>query len=107
MEKKKNYMFTNKKHPIKGIMSVILGIISLASLGLAVYQTYEARGEANGSMGVVGFVATCFFIIGLVLGFLAKRETDRFGFFVYLGIALNFLGLVVISAILYAGAYGI
>lgn len=42
MEKKKHYIFTNKKHSTKGMMSTILGVIALLSLGLAVYQTYEA-----------------------------------------------------------------
>lgn len=107
MEKKKHYIFTNKKHSTKGMMSTILGVIALLSLGLAVYQTYEAGGEAKGSMGMVGFLATCFFITGLVLGILAKREMDRFRLFIYLGMALNLLGLMLISMILYAGAYGV
>ena len=30
---KKSFMFTNKEHTLKGIMSTILGMISIASLG--------------------------------------------------------------------------
>jgi len=107
MEKKKNYMFTNKKQSSRGIMSAILGMISLVSLGMAVFQTYQAKGEAGGNMGTVGFVAACFAITGLVLGVMSKAEPDRFRFFSYLGIALNLLALIATSTILYAGAYGI
>ncbi|MCI5584479.1 MAG: DUF6142 family protein [Lachnospiraceae bacterium] len=107
MEKKKNYMFTNKKHSSRGIMSAILGTISLVSLGLAVFQTYQVKGEAGGNMGTVGFVATCFSITGLTLGILSKTEADRFRLFPYLGIVLNLLALMATSTILYAGAYGI
>ena len=107
MEQSKKYKFTNKKHPEKGIMSAILGIISLVSVWMAVYQTFLARGEANTNMGVVGLMITIFSATGLVLGYLAKKEFDKFMFFPYLGMVLNVLALACISVILYAGAYGI
>ena len=107
MEQSKRYKFTNKKHPEKGIMSTILGIISLVSIWMAVYQTFLAGGEAASNMGVVGLMITCFSVTGLVLGYLAKNEYDKFLFFPYLGMILNVLALACISVILYAGAYGI
>lgn len=107
MERKKQYMFTNKKHSTRGILSSILGVISLVSLILAVFWTYEAKGKATDGMGMVGFVAACFSLTGIVLGYLARTEADRFRFFAWLGIVLNVLVLAVISVILYAGAYGI
>lgn len=107
MERKKGYKFTNKKHPEKGIMSAILGIISLVSVGTAVYQTFLAKGEASTNMGVVGLMVTCFSAAGVILGYISKKEADRFMFFPYLGIFLNIFALGCISVILYAGAYGI
>lgn len=107
MEQSKRYKFTNKKHPEKGIMSAILGIISLISVGVAVYQTFLSRGEASTNMGVVGLMITVFSATGLVLGYLAKKENDKFMFFPYLGMVLNVMALGCISVILYAGAYGI
>lgn len=107
MEKKRHYIFTNKKHSAKGIMAAILGTISLVSLGLAIFWTYQARGQATAGMGMVGFTATCFSLTGMVLGYLGLLETDRFHLFAWTGLLLNGLGLGVISMILYAGAYGI
>ena len=107
MEQSKRYKFTNKKHSEKGIMSTSLGMISLVSIWVAVYQTFQARGEAATNMGVVGLAITCFSATGLVLGYLAKKEYDKFMFFSYLGMVLNVLALACISVILYAGAYGI
>ena len=88
-------------------MSTILGMISLVSVGTAVYQTFLARGEANTNMGVVGLMITLFSATGLVLGYLSKKEHDKFMLFPYLGMVLNVLALGCISVILYAGAYGI
>lgn len=107
MEKSRGYKFTNKKHPPKGIMSTILGIISLVSVGVAVYQTFLARGAASTNMGVVGLMVTIFSVTGLILGYISKKEYDMFLFFPYLGMILNTMALLCISVILYAGAYGI
>lgn len=107
MEKAKGYKFTNKKHPTKGIMSTILGVISLVSIWIAVYQTFLAGGKAAANMGVVGLMITFFSITGLVLGYLSGKEPDKFRFFSYMGILLNVAALGCISIILYAGAYGI
>lgn len=107
MEQSKRYKFTNKKHPEKGIMSTILGIISMVSVWVAVYQTFLAKGEAATNMGVVGLMITCFSVTGVVLGYISKKEHDKFMFFPYLGMVLNVIALGCVSVILYAGAYGI
>ena len=107
MEQSKKYKFTNKKHPEKGIMSAILGVISLVSVWMAVYQTFLARGEATTNMGVVGLMITIFSGTGVVLGYISKKEQDKYMFFPYVGMILNIIALGCISVILYAGAYGI
>lgn len=107
MEKAKGYKFTNRRHPEKGIMSTILGIISLVSVWMAIYQTFLAGGKAAANMGMVGLMVTIFSLTGLVLGYFAGKEPDKYVFFPYLGMVLNILALACISVILYAGAYGI
>ena len=107
MEKRRNFIFTNKKHTKRGIMSTILGIISLVSLFMAVYRTYLLKGEAGFNMGLVGFLAMIFAVIGIGLGYFGRIEQDRYGLFAYVGLILNILVLAFISLILYAGAYGI
>ena len=107
MEQSKRYKFTNKKHPEKGIMSTILGIISLVSVWAAVYQTFLAKGAASTNMGVVGLMITVFSVAGVILGYISKKEHDKFMLFPYLGMILTVIPLGCISVILYAGAYGI
>lgn len=105
--RKGGYIFTAKTHTEKGIMSTILGIISLLSVAAAIYLSYKSKGVSAPQYGAAVFLVTVFSLAGLVLGILSRMERDRYYLFSYLGIGLNTVVLAVISVILYAGAYGI
>lgn len=105
MAKKNTYMFTNKEHTQKGIMSTILGVISLATLAYAIIMSYLRAGDIPRQYGAAAMLVMVFAFVGIVLGVVSKTERDKFYLFTYLGIALNVLALAVISVILYAGAY--
>lgn len=105
MSKKNSYMFTNKEHTQKGIMSTVLGVISLATLGYAIVMSYLKVGEVPVQYGAAAMLVMFFAFAGIMLGVVSKTERDKYYFFSYLGIALNVLVLAVISVILYAGAY--
>lgn len=101
--KNKKYIYTNKKHSQKAIMSVILGIISLGSVILVLWLTSRAGGEATNGYGMTGLLATLFSFVGLILGVLTVRENVYYRIFPILGVILNVLCLVCISMILYLG----
>ena len=102
---KKSFMFTNKEHTLKGIMATILGMISIASLGYIIVNSYRNDGQVPLQYGAVAFLTMLFAFAGIVLGVLSKSERDKFYFVSYLGIVLNVLVLAALSVILYAGAY--
>ncbi len=102
--KRKNYIFTNKKHSDKAIMSTILGMISIVSMGIVVYLAYSKGGEAPEGYGFTGLLATIFSIIGLVLGVNTVQEKESYRLFPWLGIILNLLSLGGIGLILYMGS---
>ena len=99
--RKKNYIFTNKKHSDKAIMSTILGVISLVSLGIVTYLSYSQGGVMHGGYGVT---ATVYSLIGLILGVLTLRDKDIYRFFPVLGTILNVISLGGISFLLYLGS---
>ena len=105
MAKKNSYMFTSKQHTQKGIMSTILGVISLATLAYSIVMSYLKAGDIPRQYGAAAMLVMIFAFVGIILGAISKTERDKFYFFTYLGITLNVLALVVISVILYAGAY--
>ncbi|MCM1038033.1 MAG: DUF6142 family protein [Roseburia sp.] len=107
MSHKNSYMFTNKSHSGRGIMATILGIISLTTLAYTLIMSYKNAGDIPGQYGAAALLVTIFAFVGVALGLISKTERDRYYFFSYLGILLNVLALLVVSAILYAGAYEI
>lgn len=101
---KKKYIYTNKKHSYRAIMGVILGLISLASLWLVVYFSYQASGDAKTGYGFTGLFSLLFSCTGLGLSAVTVRNKDYYRLFPVMGLVLNFLALAGISLILYAGA---
>ncbi len=102
---KKSYMFTNKNHPLKGIMATILGILSIITLVTAVYLSYAQGGISSARYAAAALLAVIFMITGIGLSAYCLIEKDCFKFFPVLGILLNVIAAVILSLILYAGAY--
>lgn len=101
--KRKNYIFTNKKHSQRGLMSVILGAISLVSLIVVIYLTYLKSGEAPGGYGVTGLLATLFSFVGLILGIVTVQDKAYYRVAPWLGVILNLVSLICVGLILYLG----
>lgn len=85
-------------------MAVILGVISLASLGTVVYLAYQNDGSAMPGYGFTGLLAAFFSLIGLGLGVVTVQNKNYYRVFPVLGILLNLLALAAVGLILYAGA---
>ena len=103
MAKRKGFIFTNKKHSDKAIMGSILGIISIASLIIVIFLSYQKQGDAPAGYGLTGLLATIFSVIGLVLGVVTARVRDTYPVFPWLAITLNGVALAAIGFLLYAG----
>lgn len=102
---KKGYIFTNKKTPKWGIMSTILGIISILSVCVAVYLTYKNKGSALPQYGSVIVLSIIYSIAGLALGIRSCFGKDVFRFFPIMGIIFNAWGLLLEFFILYMGIF--
>lgn len=85
-------------------MATVLGIISLAALGIVVLQAYLGNGDVPVGFGFTGLFSTLFSIVGLGLGMATVRDANYYKLFPVLGILLNLAALGSASLILYAGA---
>ncbi|MDO4523635.1 MAG: DUF6142 family protein [Eubacteriales bacterium] len=81
MAKKMMYSFAEKKNSVNGIISTIMGTVSLVLLLVIVYISYYERGEAGiyaGTFGISGFLfALCGFGVG-ILSFSEKNIKYRY-----------------------------
>ncbi len=104
-----NYKFTNKSHPLKGIMSAVLGMIALVSMFFAIYLSYlDGMNSVNGGMarmqyGLAAVLAFLMALAGEITGLVANTERDRYRFFPILGLLLNSVALSIGVYILCAG----
>lgn len=105
MLRSKGFIFTNKEHTEKGIMSTILGILANITLGVAVYKSYLNDGTPSARYGAAALLAIIFMVIGLGLGIWSTTEKEKFRLFTVLGIFVNILAFSMLSLILFAGAY--
>ena len=104
---RRHYIFTDKRESKKGILSAMLGAMSLISVFLTVYFTWQNHGTAYVRYGVVALLCLIFSAAGLVLGIMAKLEEDKFYLFAWIGIVLNALTLLGIGGIVAVGVYGL
>lgn len=105
MGHKPNYIFTNKRHSNRAVMSTILGVISTLSLVAVIYLTYVQAGNAPAGYGVTGLLIAVFSVTGLILGGVTALEKDRYKLFPCLGIVFNAIALIGIALVVYAGIY--
>lgn len=105
MSQKKSYMFTNRRHSKKAIMSTVFGVLCTVSMMIVIVMSYIRDGNVPAGYGFTGLFAAFLSLAGLMLGIFAVRETDRFKLFGWLGILLNGIGLGIVSGVLYVAAY--
>lgn len=103
MKKRKGFIFTDKKHSNRAIMDAILGVISLGSLGIMLFLSYQNGGQVGAGFGAGALLAALYSTIGLVLGLVTVQEKERYRLFPILGIFLNLAALVSIGLLVYAG----
>lgn len=102
---RKGYKFTNKKHSEKSVMSTVFGGLSIVSMLVLIYLSYLRGGVVPVNYGIAMMLVLLFGIVGIVLGVLAMQEREKFRLFAIIGLALNGITLLSVSAVLYAGSY--
>ncbi|MBR5422017.1 MAG: hypothetical protein IK115_12805 [Lachnospiraceae bacterium] len=85
------YKFTNKRHPLKAILSVNLALIGIVALFLSIYLSYRSGGEGNARYAAALSLSFLMSLAGLVLALISRTEPDRYYLFPNLGIILNTL----------------
>ncbi|HKM21121.1 MAG TPA: DUF6142 family protein [Lachnospiraceae bacterium] len=104
---KKSFMFTTRHHSRNGIISVILGVLSLAGLIAAIILSFANRGATPLRLGGAGLVGMISAVLGFCVGMYSTRERDVYLVFPRAGVILNVIAAVAWSYIIVVGIYGI
>jgi len=86
-------------------MSTILGLVDVYTVIYVIYRTYNNGGQAPARYAATVVLVLLFAFIGIIAGLVGKADEEKFYLFAYLGIFLNIVAIIIISGILYAGAY--
>lgn len=98
--KKEVFKFSDKKHSVRGLISLAMGILSCVCLLVLFSISSLSAGNGGLILGVVG-LAMCFFsIIGAIVGVKACKEKEIYYNAPIIGLILNGF-LSVIYLILY------
>ena len=100
---KRSYKFTDKKHTRQGIVSSLLGMVSLILLTAGLAVAYGMAGGAGPSAALMGFLSMAFSIIGFALGARGFQEEDVYYLFSKIGIGLNGILFILWVLIFVAG----
>ncbi len=103
MARKNRLIFTNNEQSDKGIMSLILGVICVLSLIYGFVVSYVRQGEINDRFGSALFVTLILSVIGIVLGVLARYDTDKFKVIPTVGIVVNTIVILTLGFLLWIG----
>lgn len=74
--KKKNYKFTDREHSVKGIISLILGMISIIAFVIISYLSSLSAGNGGIGYGLAGLLLFAVACTGLFLGIQSCKEKD-------------------------------
>ena len=91
MAKKTQLNFSEKKHSVKGIISLIIGIISVILLLVLFYLSALEQGNGSEKIGIVGIIIFLISLIGSVIGYQDSREKDIKYYVPVLGLIINSL----------------
>ncbi|MBR6390894.1 MAG: hypothetical protein IKS16_06080 [Lachnospiraceae bacterium] len=103
MARKNRIIFSSHDQSDKGIMALILGVISALSLAYASVVSYIHQGEVPDKFGGALFVTFVFAVAGLILGGVARNEADKLRTVPTVAIALNGLVILALGFFLWIG----
>lgn len=89
MARKRMYSFAEKRHSQRGLVSTILGGISLVIFVVLAYLAYYLDGQGGAYMGAIGLTGAVFSLMGVILGLISFGEQDTLFLFSKIGSILS------------------
>ena len=101
---RKRIRFSDKKHPKHGIISVVLGVLSIIILLTLCIVSGHAKGRAGMEIGALGLATMVLSIIGFVLAVRCNKEEDIYHVTPAVGSVLNGIMILLFMVLFNKGA---
>lgn len=102
--KRKRIQFTDRSHPVMGILSVILGVVSLVILAVLCIVSGQSGGNAGIFAGIIGIMSMMISVVGFVMAVKCYRQEDIYMITPALGSVLNGMLVIVFLLLFFIGA---
>lgn len=102
--KRKKIRFSDKSHPPRGIISVILGGISFLVLIVLCVVSGKAKGQAGIGIGFAGILALGMNVAGFILAVRCSREEDIYMITPAVGSVMNGTLTLMLMVLFFIGA---
>ncbi len=106
IRKKKSFMFTTRHQSENGIISLVLGILSLICIIAGVYMAFSGRGDVPDKNAAVGMFAALGNIAGIIAASLGMQERDIFVWVPRSGLIINIVCLLAWAAMIISAYLG-
>lgn len=102
----RKYKFSDKKHPVEGIVSFAMGIIAMLLTLAAIILSEQAKGQGGMLIGTLGMAAMLFSLAGAVLAVYCFKKKEIHYRFPVFGVVLNSILLLFLLALYGMGIAG-
>lgn len=89
MAKKGNFKFSDKVHPVKGMIATGTGAVSVLLLTALCIISGQKGGKGGLELGVIGLIVLILGIVGLILSILALKQKEIYYSFPVVGALIN------------------
>ncbi len=80
---------TDKRHPAMGIVSAVMGVVSIILFAVLCYQSGRADGQAGMGIGAAGIGCLLLNIVGFCIAWITLRQENIRPLFPTIGAVLN------------------
>lgn len=103
IHKKRSFMFTSRHYSMTGLISLAMGLSSLAGLIGSIFVSFNEKGNPPVHLGGVGLFAMIGNIIGVIAALNSLNERDTFRWVSYAALGLNMVGMVLWTLMVFWG----
>lgn len=103
INKFKKYKFTDKKRSKGGVISSLLLVFAIVSLGFSIYLSFKSAGNGGIEVGLLAFVALFLSVLGFFIGVKSFKEDNVFFGYSWLGTVGNTILWILLGCLILVG----